>query len=176
MARLFWLSTAVLLAFAWGVGADEKQAAKDTAKAAVERLKKLEGTWVAAGKDGKATDQVISVFKVTAAGSAVTETIFPGQGHEMVTVYHLDGPDLVLTHYCALGNQPRMKLDPKSPKDELVFTFAGGSNIDPAKDMHMHEGSIKFLDDDRIEWKWGGYQDGKPADTHKVAMTLIRKK
>jgi hypothetical protein len=56
------------------------------------------------------------------------------------------------------------------------FQFAGGSNIDPAKDMHMHEGSIKFLDDDRIEWKWGGYQDGKPADAHKVAMTLVRKK
>jgi hypothetical protein len=34
----------------------------------------------------------------------------------------------------------------------------------------------KFLGEDRIEWKWGGYQGGKPADGHKVALTLIRKK
>ena len=24
----------------------------------------------------------------------------------MMTVYHQDGPDLFLTHYCAAGNQP----------------------------------------------------------------------
>ena len=142
----------------------------------LERLKLLEGTWVAADKDGKPTEQVVSVFKVTAAGTAVHETIFPGTGHEMVSMYHPDGKDLIMTHYCALGNQPRMKLDPKSPKDELRFKFAGGSNIDPVSDMHMHEGSIKFLDNDRIAWSWQGYTNGKPADDHKVAMTLLRKK
>ena len=42
--------------------------------------------------------------------------------------------------------------------------------------MHMHEGWIKVLDSDRIEWNWQGYTNGKPADDHKVAMTLLRKK
>jgi hypothetical protein len=56
------------------------------------------------------------------------------------------------------------------------FQFAGGSNIDSSKAMHVHEGSTRLLGEDRIEWKWGGYQDGKPADGHKVAMTLVRKK
>ena len=72
------------------------------------------------------------MIKVTAAGSAVHETIFPGTGHEMVSMYHADGKDLIMTHYCALGNQPRMKLDPKSSVDkgEFRFKFAGGSNID----------------------------------------------
>jgi hypothetical protein len=43
---------------------------------------------MASSKEGaEESTQVISVFKVTAAGSAVTETIFLGQGHEMVTVY-----------------------------------------------------------------------------------------
>ena len=28
---------------------------------------------------------------------------------EMITMYHPDGDGLALTHYCMLGNQPRMK-------------------------------------------------------------------
>src|SRR5262245_32491894 len=87
--------------------------------AGLEKLKTLVGTWVAADKDGKPTDQVVSVIKLTAGGSAVHETIFPGQPHEMVSVYTVDGPDLVMTHYCMLGNQPRMKADPKSPANQI---------------------------------------------------------
>ena len=44
----------------------------------LERMKGLAGTWVAADKDGKPTDKVVSVVKVTAAGSVVQETLFPG--------------------------------------------------------------------------------------------------
>ena len=74
-------------------------------------------------------------------------------------MYHLDGADLVMTHYCMLGNQPRMKADPKSPANQLCFKFAGGSNLDPAKDKHMHEGTLTFIDDDHIEFSgvcWDG--------------------
>ena len=52
---------------------------------------------------------LVARYAVTAAGSAVVETVFPGTEHEMVTVYHADGSDLVLTHYCMEGNQPRMR-------------------------------------------------------------------
>src|SRR5262245_21108958 len=158
-----------LMTSAGAQGKDEPKPAT-TKNDSLERLKKLAGEWVATDKDGKATDKVMTVFKVTSAGSAVQETIHPGSDHEMVTVYHLDGKDLVLTHYCALGNQPRLKADPKSPANQLRFLFAGGTNLDAAKDMHMHEGSITFLDDDHIEWAWVGYKDGKPMDDHKMSL------
>lgn len=140
-----------------------------------EQLKGLAGTWVSAGPDGKPTDTVVSVFKVTAGGSAVQETLFPGSNHEMVSLYHLDGADVLMTHYCAAGNQPRMKLDPASPPNRFNFQFAGGTNLNPAKDMHMHEGTIVVVDADHLEWSWQGYKDGKPAAEHKVAMKLVRK-
>ncbi len=91
--------------------------------AGLEKMKKLAGTWLAADKDGKPTDQIQSIIKVTAGGSAVHETLFPGQPQEMVSVYTVDGPDLIMTHYCVLGNQPRMKADPKSPSNQIVFQF-----------------------------------------------------
>jgi hypothetical protein len=173
MFRCSWLAGLAVLALVTGVGADDKPKAKS---AALEQMKKLAGTWVQADDNGKPTDKIVSVYKVTSAGSAVQETIFPGSDHEMVSVYYMNGPTLEMTHYCALGNQPHVKLDPASPKGQLVFKFAGGTNLDPAKDMHMHEGSLKILDDDHIEWNWQGWQNGKPADGHKVSMKLVRKK
>jgi hypothetical protein len=176
MLRLIFESALTVVCSAGLALADDHHARPAVATPAFETLKSLTGEWVELGPDGKPTDRVVSVFKPTAAGSAVHETIFPGTDHEMVTVYHLDGKDLVLTHYCALGNQPRMRLDPASTAKELKFTFAGGSNIDPRKDMHMHEGSLKVLEGGVFEWRWVGYQDGKAADGHTVVMKLVRRK
>src|SRR5271165_3626385 len=131
--------------------------------AGLEKMKKLVGTWLAADKDGKPTDQVVSIIKVTAGGSAVHETLFPGQPMEMVSVYTAEGPDLVMTHYCVLGNQPRMKADPKSPANQICFKFAGGTNLDPTKDKHMHEATLTFVDDDHIELTGIAWEGGAPA-------------
>jgi hypothetical protein len=180
MMRRFLLGGLVFAALAVGARADEKPAKAAAPTAAthpgLERIKKLAGTWVAADKDGKPTDQVVSVIKVTAGGSAVHETLFPGGPQEMLSVYHADGADLVMTHYCMLGNQPRMKADPKSPANQIKWQFTGGTNLDPAKDMHMHEGTLTFVDDDHIEFAGVAWVGGKPAPDHCATMKLVRKK
>ena len=176
MAKRFWVGGLVLLAIAVAGRGGDKAGEKAGSQPALERMKKLAGTWVAVGEDGKPTEQVVSVIKVTAAGSAVHETLFPGQPHEMVSVYTRDGDDLMMTHYCALGNQPRMKADPKSPANQIHFQFAGGSNLDPAKDMHMHEGTLTFIDEDHIEFSGVAWVGGKPAEGHACGMKLVRKK
>jgi hypothetical protein len=175
MAKRFWVGGLVLLAIAVAGRGGDKAGEKAGSQPALERMKKLAGTWVAVGEDGKPTDQVVSVIKVTAAGSAVHETLFPGQPHEMVSIYTRDGDDLVMTHYCALGNQPRMKADPKSPANQIHFQFAGGSNLDPKKDKHMHEGTITFIDEDHLEWKGVAWEGGKPCDVC-TTLKLVRKK
>jgi hypothetical protein len=177
MAQRFWVGGLVLLALTAGVHADDKTDAKAPAPhAGLEKLKKLAGTWVAADKDGKPTDKVVSVVRVTAGGSVVEETLFPGSPMEMVSLYHRDGADLVMTHYCMLGNQPRMKADPKSPANQLHFEFAGGTNLDPAHDKHMHEGTLTIIDDDHIEWCGVAWEGGKPMQGHNCDMKLVRKK
>jgi hypothetical protein len=144
--------------------------------AALEKLKKLAGTWVVADKDGKPTEQVQSIIKVTAGGSAVHETLFPGQPHEMISVYTVEGPDLVMTHYCVLGNQPRMKADPKSPANQIVFQFAGGGNLDPKKDKHMHEATLTIVDNDHIEVNGCAWENGAPAKEMCCGFKLVRRK
>ena len=130
---------------------------------ALEKMKRLAGTWLLADKDGKPTAEIASIIKVTAGGSVVHETLFPGQPHEMVSVYTVDGPDLIMTHYCVLGNQPRMKADPKSPASQIVWRFAGGTNLDPKKDKHMHEATLTIVDDDHLEVNGVGWENGAPA-------------
>jgi hypothetical protein len=142
----------------------------------LERLKSLAGTWVEAGKDGKPTDTVISEIRVTAAGSAVHETLSPGQPDEMVSVYHLDKGDLVMTHYCTFGNQPRLKADADSSPNQLHFKFVGGSNVDPAKDMHIHETTLTFIDANHIEMAAVAWAGGKPSKAHCAKLALVRKK
>jgi hypothetical protein len=144
--------------------------------AALEKLKKLAGTWVVADKDGKPTEQVQSIIKVTAGGSAVHETLFPGQPHEMISVYTVEGSDLVMTHYCVLGNQPRMKADPKSPANQIVFQFAGGGNLDPKKDKHMHEATLTIVDNDHIEVNGCAWENGAPAKDMCCGFKLVRRK
>ncbi|WP_425618962.1 hypothetical protein NA78x_002687 [Anatilimnocola sp. NA78] len=144
--------------------------------AALEKMKKLAGTWVEADKDGKPTDTIASIIKVTAGGSAVQETIFPGQPHEMLSVYTVEGSDLVLTHYCVLGNQPRLRADPKSAANQINFKFAGGANLDPAKDKHMHDALLTIVDADHLEVEGTGWENGAPAKEMCGKMKLVRKK
>ena len=152
-----------------------------------EKLKSLAGEWVLADKpkdaaeektdakpDKSADEQVAIVYKVVSAGSAVMEHMFPGTPHEMVTMYHLDGPDLVLTHYCAAGNQPRMKAEKSDDANKLVFKFAGGTNMDPAKDGHMHDLTWTFTDSDHVRAEWTFFEDGKKSDV--TVLDLKRKK
>jgi hypothetical protein len=142
------------------------------AKAAFERLKGLVGTW-----EGEAFGQTVTVvFRLTGAGSALVETQFPGTEHEMVSVYHMDGDDLRMTHYCAVGNQPRVKLaKDRSKADDLVFDFDGGTNLNPDKDHYIHDVRIQFKDADHIESRWASWADGKPSE-HVADFALTRKK
>jgi hypothetical protein len=149
-------------------GAQEKK--ESPAAAALEKLKKLAGDWTLG--EGKGTS---FSYRVVSSGSAVMETLFPGTPHEMITMYHLDGGDLVLTHYCALGNQPRMKAKLGGDPKTLAFEFAGGSNLDPASDRHMHEAKIVFVDDDHMRSEWTTFDKGAKIDTKVFELARLKK-
>jgi hypothetical protein len=156
------------------VAAGEEAPAEKPRHPQLERMKKLAGEWLLVGADGQPTATIGASYRVTSGGSAVLETLFPGKDSEMVTMYYLDGGELVLTHYCCLANQPRMKADQGSAEGTIAFKFAGGSNIDPARDAHMHEAVQTFVDDDHLKSTWTMWEGGKAAETN--TFTLARKR
>lgn len=145
-----------------------------TAQQGFEQLKGLAGTWEGepegegeeAAAEADAAGTVTHEIQVSAAGTVVMETMAPGTAHEMINMYHLDGEDLLLTHYCAGGNQPRMRLNrEQSSADLLVFDFAGGTNLDPEVDNHIHSARIQMVDGDHMESVWKAYAAGEEAGT-----------
>jgi hypothetical protein len=152
-------------------GPKEKSAAASAVR--FEALRKLAGEWVLVGADGKPSEQIASSIRVTASGSVVEETMFPGTDHEMVTMYHLDGADLVLTHYCGYGNQPKMRAEPGKEIGRIVFKYYGGTNMKSEAAAHMHQAVLALLDDNHYHAKWTACQNGK--DTHVADLNLVRK-
>ncbi|WP_437193466.1 hypothetical protein [Planctomicrobium sp. SH527] len=144
--------------------------------AGFEKLKSLVGTWVSVDEKGKPTDQVVSVIRLTAGGSAIQETLFPGEPHEMISIYTPEGPDVVMTHYCMLGNQPQMKASSKSSDNKLKFEFIGGTNLNPKKDKHMHSAVLTIVDENHFEVDGVAWENGAPAKELCGKMQLARKK
>ncbi len=123
----------------------------------IRGFRSSEGRWVGpavwdqGGEKGNVQFEV--TYKATSGGKAVLETMMPGTPGEMITVYHLDGEDLVLVHYCNSGNQPRMKLEPSSDSSDLSFRCLGGTNMTEA-DSHMHSARLRIVDADHIRGEW----------------------
>lgn len=158
---------AVLLAS--GCASTARHGANPDAAAQFARLKQLDGTWSMPKPEGGGRGTVR--YTVTAGGSAVLEELFPGEPHAMVTLYHLDGPDLVLTHYCSAGNQPRMRALPSEPDGTIPFVFDGGTNIDPDRDGHMHGARVRVDGPNSAQAEWTYYLDGKPNHTAEFVLT-----
>jgi hypothetical protein len=136
-------------------------------------FKGLAGEWTGTGVMGGQSQDVTVNYKVTSAGNAVLETLFSGTPHEMISVIHPDGDHLSLTHYCAMGNQPRMIA--AGPENNVIaFKFNGGSNIQPDLDDHMHSATYTFVDRNTLHSEWTHYHKGKAVGT--ATLDLKRKR
>ena len=137
-----------------------------------ERMKELVGAWEGTSNMPKEGEKVRVEYRLSSAGSSIVETLFPGTAHEMISVYYDNKGHLSMTHYCALRNQPRLKLQDADAKN-LQFMFAGGDNIDPRKDAHMHALTISFIDKDHIVQKWTLFVDGKEKETSIIELSRV---
>jgi len=152
------------------VGPPASQPSAASAKMARERfelMKSLEGAWVVPDGDGTSMLE----YEVTANGSAILETVFPGQPSEMLSVYTLDSGRLVMTHYCAMGNQPYMLATDGDSANVIRFECQGAGNTASHADAHMHLG-VFTIGDGTLQTEWTMYSDLEPGQAH--GLELVR--
>jgi hypothetical protein len=140
------------------------------AEQAFEKLKSLVGHWEAKTDKGTAS----ASYQLISGGTVVLERVEMGGDHEMITAYYLDGHRLLMTHYCATGNQPRMKVGSFDPKtNQIDFQFLDATNLPDPNAGHMHNAVFTFRGPNEVTEDWTFYKDGKagftvPLDYHRV--------
>jgi len=128
--------------------------------AAIERMKSLLGTWKGKDQHGNRVDVT---YSMVADSTAMMESLdIGGTKESMVTVYTLDGGNTVLTHYCSMGNQPRMKLDAASSSDDaLMYRYVDATNVKSDRDPRMHDLTLRFRDRNHFSQEWFLRIEGK---------------
>lgn len=167
------LYTLVLALAVTSVGAEGP---KVDGAAAFAQLKQLEGTWEARSADGKVAR---SVFELTASGTVLLERYsneaMPGGGH-MATAYHLDGADLVLTHYCVAKNQPVLRAERfDAAAKEIQFEFLRAGNLPSPAAGHMRRAKYRLIDANRFETQWEFFENGQKQMTETETFIRVRK-
>jgi hypothetical protein len=137
------------------------------------RLKSLAGSWSGTNSAGKAIDVL---FRETAGGSALLSEIrgsyeFP---ENMISVFHLDRDRLVMTHYCSVGNQPRMQASASPDGKTITFDFFDATNLAAPEDGHMQRVAITILETNHHTETWTFIDHGKESsetyDLRRAAM------
>ena len=141
-------------------------------------LKTLAGTWqgplttVPPQHDmGFGTLAQVSL-RVTSRGNALAHEMKqagtpddPARYDHPITMLYLDGDRLLLTHYCDVGNRPRMvaKTSPGGNKVEFDFLDLSGGN----QHGHMHHAVFTIIDPNHHIEDWTFMTPGdKPVQAH----------
>jgi hypothetical protein len=144
-----------------------------TARQGFEKMKSLAGKWEATTEKGK---KATLAFEVVANGTAVLERFLDEGANpygSMVTLYHLDGSDLVLTHYCIANNQPRMRAH-SITDDGIAFQFVSATNLPNPNAGHMYKASYRFHNADEFSTEWTFRQNGQDKFTEALRFRRVR--
>lgn len=129
-------------------------ASEPNAAATFDKMKQLSGKWEAMW-EGKTAQTSLGVIS---GGSALMQN--DSTEENMVTMFHLDGPRLMMTHYCAAKNQPRMVGNVR-PDGAIEFKFLDATNLSDPKAGRMNRMILTFKDADHFAEEWFFMTDGK---------------
>lgn len=136
-----------------------------TPERAFETFKGLRGKW-AIQSSGK-TLAFEMTYEVASNGSIVTEQF----GKELSVIYP-DGQNVLMTHFCNRGNQPRLRLKANDRHDVFEFEMFDITNLKSADAPHVQRIVYRITDKNRIElqilWKT---DKGEQSEDY----TLVRK-
>jgi len=138
---------------------------------AFDKLRALTGDWEGTvAWSGQTPSAVTAHYYTTGNGSAVIENL----SNNMTSVYHLDGTDLRMTHFCAAQNQPRLRATAfGSDSSGITFSFVDITNLPSPGAGHVQGLDIKFLTPDHMTLQFHFVADGKVRDE---LLDLKRKK
>jgi hypothetical protein len=142
--------------------------AASSAQQSFEQLRSLEGQWKGTSTDGPPVEVD---YRLTSRGSAMMSEI---KGKEdMISMFTLDGDRILLTHYCAVGNQPRMVASSSPDGKTLTFDFLDATNLAAPDAGHMARLILSMADANHHTEEWVFIDHGRE---HRAVFDLQRAK
>ena len=134
--------------------------AQTDAQKAFSAIRTLSGMWEE-GKNPQGNKLDVS-FKTVSGGSAVMSEILGTGPEDMITMFHLDGPNkLLMTHYCGAGNQPRMQASVSPDGKTITFNYLDATNLSAPDAGHMQKMVLTLIDDNHHTEDWTFVDHGK---------------
>jgi hypothetical protein len=133
--------------------------AQSDAQKSFDKLKALAGSW-----EGTLEGKPLQVsLRVTSMGNALMhEMSGAGRPDDPITLFHLDGDRLLMTHYCDAGNQPRLVATVSPDGKTITFNFLEATNLLSSQMGHMQRVVFSLIDSDHHTEKWEfAMADGK---------------
>ena len=137
-----------------------------TPQKSFDAMKTLTGTWT--GKSSMGGTLQVS-YRPTSGGSALLGEIqmeMQGHSEDMISMIHMDGDRLLLTHYCEAGNQPRMSATASPDGKTITFNFIDATNLSSPEAGHMHRVVFNFVDATHHTEDWQFLDHGKETIAH----------
>lgn len=138
---------------------------------AFEKLKSLQGLWDESAWSDEGGGRRVVEYRLTGDGTSLIEE-FTGEP-AMTTVYHMDGNELRMTHFCNAGNQPRMKATSWDGGDSIQFEFVDVTNLSSPDAYHTRTLRIEFIDENRVDLHFVGLKEGRDVPG---TVSLTRRK
>lgn len=133
-----------------------------------QRLKALVGTW-----NGTAGGKPVSVtYTLVSDGSALMERLHPGGEGEMISMYAPDGDGVMMTHYCTMHNQPRMRAS-AAPSGPIEFAFVDATNLAKPSDPHMDHVKVNLAGDGMFSQEWS-FRTGDKTNSEVFSYTRTK--
>jgi hypothetical protein len=160
MKTLRVLAATLLLA---GLGLTQQASPQAPPSASFDKLKSLAGEWEGSFIEDGQKFAATTSFRVVSDGSALMDVLGAGTPHEMVTMFHMDGNDLLATHYCAAHNQPRFRLASSADPNVLAFEFKDATNLASLAVPHMVGVKLTLLDANHHLEDWTFLANGQTS-------------
>jgi hypothetical protein len=144
--------------------------AQSEAQKSFNNLKTLAGSW-----DGALDGKPLHVsLRVTSMGNTLMHEITGvGRADDPITMFHLDGGRLMMTHYCDAGNQPHLIATTSPDGKTITFDFVDATNLLSSQHGHMQHVVFTFIDADHHTELWqfamaDGKQEGGLLDLKRT--------
>jgi len=169
--RTLALAAAVALAalVSSAMVADEMKPPAAPVNATFQRMKSLVGDWKGTTREGK---PVSVSYSLVSDGSALMERLKPtgpnGETEEMISMYAPDGDGVMMTHYCSMHNQPRMRAA-AAASGPLAFAYVDATNLASPDSPHMDHVTLT-IGADRMSQEWT-YKSGAGSQSDVFTYT-----